>query len=143
MCVCFFNFFIPALLRPQIAIGQSANISRVIIHIRIVLSNAKYLITWSNFVIFGNSRYQQNLEIIFYAFVWFLCRWQSNQSTSHHFTFHWCPLSMLHSNLLKSGSYCAIYSVIVQCNACTFHGLFVWSMICLNQIFTWIWLHQL
>ena len=54
--------FIWALLRPQIVIRRRANISRVIIHIRIVLNNAKYLITWSNFVGFGNSRYQQNQE---------------------------------------------------------------------------------
>ena len=50
----FLNFLIQALLRPQIAIRQHVNISRVIIHIRIVLNNAKYLITWSNFVGFGN-----------------------------------------------------------------------------------------
>ena len=50
----FFNFLIWALLRPQIAIRWRANISRVIIHIRMVPNNAKYLITWSNFVGFGN-----------------------------------------------------------------------------------------
>ena len=72
----FFNFLIWALLRPQIAIRRHANISRVIIHIRIVLNNAKYLITWSNFVGFGNSRYQQKPEIISYAFEHFPCRWQ-------------------------------------------------------------------
>ena len=70
----FLNFLIRSLLRPQIAIRQRTNISCVIIHIRIVLNNAKYLITWSNFVVFGNSRYQQNPEIISYAFVHFLCR---------------------------------------------------------------------
>ena len=42
----FYNFLIRALLRPKIAIRICANISRVNIHIRIVLNNAKYLITW-------------------------------------------------------------------------------------------------
>ena len=64
----FFNFLIRALLRPQIAIRRPANISCVMIHIWIVLNNAKY------FVIFVNSRYQQNPEIISHAFVHFLCR---------------------------------------------------------------------
>ena len=70
-----------------------ANISHVIIHIRIVWNNAKYLITWSDFVRFANSRYQHNLEIISYAFGHFLCRWQSTLSTIHLFTF---PPPMLH-----------------------------------------------
>ena len=49
--------------------------------------------------------------------------------TSQHFTFHWCPLPMLPSDWLRSGSYCAMYSVIVQYNACICHSLFVWLMI--------------
>ena len=60
----FFNFFIPALLWPQTALRRCANISGIIIHIRTVLNNAKYLLTWSNFVGFGNSRYEKNPEII-------------------------------------------------------------------------------
>ena len=52
-----------------------------------------------------------------------------HQSTGHHFSFHWCPLPMLPSKWLRSGYYCAVYSVIVQCNACTSHSLFVWLRI--------------
>ena len=70
----FYNFLIRALLRPQIAIWRRANISSIIMYIRIFLNNAKYLITWSNFVGFGNSRYQQIPGIISYAFVNILCR---------------------------------------------------------------------
>ena len=53
---------------------------------------------------------------------------------------------MLPSNWLRSGSYCAMYSVIVQCNACTFHSLFVWLMIRSKskpKIYLEIWLHPL
>ena len=53
MGVCFLQLLIRALLRPQIAIRRRANISRVNTHIRIVINNAKYLITWSNFVRIG------------------------------------------------------------------------------------------
>ena len=70
--VCF-NFLIRELLRPQIAVQWHANILCVIIHIGIVLNNAKYLINWSNFVVFEISRYQHNPTIISYAFIHFLC----------------------------------------------------------------------
>ena len=63
-----------------------------------------------------------------------------------NFTFHWCPLSMLSSNWLISGSYCAMYSVIIQCNACTFHSLFVWLMMRSKskpKIYLEIWSHPL
>ena len=49
----------------------------------------------------------------------------SNMIISQHFTFLWGPLPMLPSIWQRSGSYCAMYSVIVQCNACPFHSFFL------------------
>ena len=48
---------------------------------------------------------------------------------SHYFTFLLCPLPMLPPNWLNSRPYGTRYSVIAQCNACTFYSLFVWLMI--------------
>ena len=44
---------------------------------------------------------------------------------SHHITFLWGSLPLLPSNWLSFSPYGTMYSVIVQCNACTFYSLLV------------------
>ena len=63
-------------------------------------------------------------------------KWNSHNSghlssvlLNHHFTLLWGPLPLLSSDWLSTGPYGTMYSVIVQCIACIFYSLFVWSMI--------------
>ena len=112
-------------------------------------------------IYFSADRKKSSAKPTWEMLIWFLLQkmgicflqWNSHISGhlssvlgSHHFTFLWGPPFMLPFNWLSSCPYGKMYSVIVQCNSCTFYSFFVWLMIWSKskpKIYLERWLHPL